>query len=578
MTSLYKRLFHRPTELEVAEARLAKQKKRIRDIRLRNHAARVASQLEQLEADGTPFHTPAPAPQEHPQLSFHPVPVYETDEATGFPLVPTVHFEQDPIFGWNGNSDFGWDLGANVPINAFPRELFPDRPTTLRTQIAQDAIRFQSRAWYETCPMYSGPIGHLRNYIIGGGMQVDVTSKDDPDLATKVMEWIDEFAEHKQNKLHKRIDDSVLNLFRDGEDALRLFPGEEYPQIRPVDTSTIRGPHNEINGPWAYGILTSWPRDFEDVQAYHLWYPDNTHEDVSPEHLKLAKLDTTGSNVKRGVPLAYKIRKQLPQMSKLLDCMAVGEAARQAIPYIVQHQLADKAAVGAALQSSLDADQQYHQVNGGTQLDGDYRESEIEPGSISHVNKGQEYASTPQGYAHQGTDAYQSLGQAIANALNVPLWMVMATVKEETYASSLVAESPLVKLIQRYQGIITEHFEEVITSAVNMAIAAGVFPDNVWDVCVLHASLPSPVARNRKDEIEIGLQLLEQNLLSPQTLLATHDLEFDAEQELIKQAEQSGWESPAEAYERFVEESGGLDDNGDDDTTSSEGTQPKVTE
>ena len=110
--------------------------------------------------------------------------------------------------------------------------------------------------------------GHLRNYIIGSGLVLDVVSDVDAALAQDVMDYLETFTTFKWDNWTRSVD-SVINLFRDGEDALRLFPVTSTPRFDPAIPGTNRGPHNEINGPWAYGVLTSWPWDYEDVQAYH---------------------------------------------------------------------------------------------------------------------------------------------------------------------------------------------------------------------------------------------------------------------------------------------------------------------
>jgi hypothetical protein len=577
----FNRLFRRPVD------ELAEQRQRLRGLvaaiaktELRNRTARAASYLERLQSQGVPFVPEARHEQQTAQQpkALRPVYVYETDKATGYPLVPTVRFEQDPLFGWL-DAGFGALDGfysGGLPLSAFPREMYPERPTTLRTQIAQDAIRFQSRLWYETLPFYSGPIGHLRNYVCGRGMTVDVVAleeekttyeQDDAEaiadakttadiestinelLAYDIQEYLDNTAKFRRNRLHKRVRESALNLFRDGEDAIRVLPpptpenGEEevYPEIRNVDVSTIRGPHNEINGPWAYGVLTSWPKDFEDAKAYHLWYSDNTHEDVLPATLKLAKLDTTGANVKRGVPLAYKIRKQLPQMARLLDCMAVGEAARQAIPYLRQFNTADRAAVGAATPSWIDAhDAARAEYDAMTGESGD----EIRPGEVPLINRGQEFVNPPQGYADSGTGAYRTLAETVACALTVPLWFITGTADQENYASSLVSESPLTKTIENAQDILTEHYREVNEAVVDVGAALGKFPVDWRKRVEIHCELPSPVARDPDKAVDTDTKLLDKGLLSPQHLCARNNLDFDEERDLTQQAELSGWKKP----------------------------------
>ena len=590
----------------LGETELQKQRRRLRGLvesiaktQLRNAIALSASRLEHLAAGGEPFHRLSP-PADSPfapgvQPSYHPVYHYETDKRSGFPFVPKVLWEQDPIFGWpfdwfSDSTDSGFGVG--IPVNAFPREMYPERPTSLRTQIAQDAVRFQSRIWYETLPFYSGPIGHLRNYVCGSGITWDAValeseevrheqdegeaqtaateveevqqSNPNEELAGEIQEYLDGFAAFRHNALRRRIKDACLNLFVDGESALRVLPPprplenepEQYPEIITVDTSTIRGPHNEVTGPWAYGLLTSWPRRLDDVRAFHVWYPDNTHEDVSPDVLKFAKLETTRMNTKRGIPLCYKIRKQLPQMAKLLDCMAVGEAARQAIPYIRQFNVADRGAVRAATPSYIDS----HDVmedEYATALGMGRRAGEITPGQVPLINKGQEFQDTPQGRAESGSMAYRTLAETVACAFNVPLWFITGTADQENYASSLVSESPLTKTVQNAQDIVTAHCKEVCEAAVEMAVALGKFPPDWREKVEIHCELPSPIARDPDKAIDADCKLLDKKLLSPQHLCVRNGLDFDEEQELTTQAEAAGWEAQSPADLLALEQPGG---------------------
>lgn len=475
-----------------------------------------------------------------------------------------VRFEEDPIFGYP--IDWNWDLGSNVPVSAFPREMFVDRPTTLRTQIAQDAIRFQSRVWYETCPQYSGVINHLRNFIIGTGLTIDVVTnkkeaageeldteideQEKPDevisgedeLATDVQDYLDDFCKYKQNKIHKRLYDTVLNYFRDGEDAIRLFPDQDGVNVRSVDTSTIRGPNNEITGPWSYGVLTSYPHDYEDVKAYHVWYADNKHENVSPSLLKMLKSETTGSNVKRGVPLAYRMRKQIEQLIKLSDCTAIGEAARQSIPYLIQYQLQQQGTVQGQINSRVPSPYGTNAYDS-TNSKGDAK-TNILPGEIRHIGPGKEFVQGPTG--SDSTWAYQMLCQQMATAVNCPAWMISGTANDTNFSSSLVAESPLVKLIQHCQQQVTDYYKEIMEAVVEIGIAKGMFPIDTLDLVDIHCELPSPIARNMKDEIEVDINLMKENLLSPQHVCARNGLDFEEEQDLIKIAEESGWEKQQE--------------------------------
>lgn len=487
------------------EAKLQEQLAEIRQVETKNALAIASQKLEQLYSKGVP-----------------------------------VLREQDPINGWPMN--FFGDIGSTLGVNSFPREMHPDMPTTLRTGLANDAARLQSRQFYEICPNYSGLINHLRNFIVGSGMDIKVVSDDDQELADDIKEILDNFANFKQNKLQQRVDNSVLNLLRDGDDFSELIPAKEGTHIRTVDSSTVRGPHNEITGPWSFGILTNWPKDYEDVIAYHVWYSDNTHEDKSPKLFKHLKAETVGANVKRGIPLSYKMRKQLEQIMRLSDCSAIGEAARQSIPYIQQYELAQKSTINGIINSRIPPPIQTFQIPNANSLNDP--KAGIIPGDIRHIGPGQEFVQPPTGVSSEW--AYIMLCNEIATAANVPQWMVSGSSSDTNFASSLVAEAPLVKLVQKVQRIVCEYWKSILEAVVEISIASGELPLDSLELVEIHCELPNIVSRNRKEEIEIDIEMLKADVLSPQHLAARNNLDWDEEMALIEKAKSLGWEKPTD--------------------------------
>ena len=253
-----------PSELEVQKARYQKLWEEEEATRLRNGYALEASRIEHFKSRGLPVYAPVTnvdtiqeAIAKLPK-HYHPVPVFNKDAATGYPFSQSVLFEQDPLFGQPYSGLDIMDLASpTFAVNAFPREMFPDRPSSLRTQVAQDAMRFMSRYYYEVCPQYSGPIGHLVNYTVGGGMDYRVVS-DDEVLAQELNDWLQGLC---GDTFWKLVLEATLNLFRDGDQFTRIWPTNgDYPELTSFDSSWIRGPHNEMTGPWSFGLLTSWPK------------------------------------------------------------------------------------------------------------------------------------------------------------------------------------------------------------------------------------------------------------------------------------------------------------------------------
>jgi len=475
--------------------------------------------------------------------------------------VPVVRFEQfigqnDPLFGWPVGQPLGYITALGQPLvgaNSFPRELFPQFPQSLRTQIAQDATRLESRLYYETLEFYKAPLDHLVHYSVGGGLTWDCVSKEDESLAQAVSDWLEEWG--KRNRLWRLVPESVLNLLRDGETFTRTWDADEYPEATETEASWIRGPHNEIYGPWAMGCLCpQWPKRFDKITAFNLWYPDNTQEQLAPTILTHTKLGA--SNVKRGIPLSYCIRVRLPQIAELMTNMASGEAARQKIAYVRQFALADEQAIrGLAFNQGGEYD------SGASKYPYPGHEEENAEGGadVPLISEGQEYKEPPTGGTSgaSGVLTAKTLSEAIAAALGVPVWFVLASADMENYSSSLVSESPGVQTIQYYQRFVCEHFEQVGRSALTVAIVNGLFPVNTLDVVKVHCNLPSPVARNRKDEVATDLTLLAQKLKAPQQVCASDGLDFDEVTELLEEAEAAGWEDQTMALAEASAAQGG---------------------
>ena len=426
----------------------------------------------------------------------------------------------------------------NVGLASFPREMFPASMQTLRIQLAQDAARWESRIWWETIPVYNGLLGHLQNYIVGEGMTIDVTSDTDEVLAQEVNDFIEEFAQYRYNNLYQRVWDAALGLYRDGESFLRLYPTDDLPLLRWIDPGWVRAAHNDTVGPWGMGILTDWPIDHIEPLAYHVWLPDNTHADVSPTQMFHYKLESSVTgNTKRGAPLSYRMRKQLQQISKLTDCLAVGEAARQAVPYIQAFEVADRTAVQGVISSRTAPP--WTMTPTGLRRHG----RDIEPGEIQYINAGQKFVEPPEGHADSGQVAYNVLCQVIANACNVPIWFVSASVVEETAANALTAESPVVRMLIHVQNGLCRHFEAVLKSVVAMGAAQGRFPVDVLDNLNICCTLPTPISRDLQQEMAVYSELTNRGCCSPQTLCQRFSLDFDEQRTLIKEAEAAGWQA-----------------------------------
>lgn len=359
------------------------------------------------------------------------------------------------------------------------------------------------------------------SYVVGTGHRYRVvgrTSQSTPENLLRAAQTVlDEFL--RENRWHRRQQEIMLRLDRDGEVFLRYFAGDDgLLRVRFVDPEQVRTPSRYATRPeHSFGIVTD-PHDVETVRGY--WVDEKFIEASEVQHRR-ANVD---SHIKRGLPLFYPVRKNLRRAEKLLRNMSVVAGLQSAVALIRKHSggrssverfLADRETQSAAPMSPGGPPSVEH----------------FAPGTILDATAGIEYEFPVAAIdAARYVTLLQAELRAIASRLVMPEFMLTSDASNANYASTLVAEGPAVKMFQRLQQEMIEADREVLERALRTAAEHGRLPGDILEAVAIEAIPPSLCVRDRLREAQADAILFRCGALSREQLALRHGLPVPARQ------------------------------------------------
>jgi hypothetical protein len=360
------------------------------------------------------------------------------------------------------------------------------------------------------------------NYIVGPGHSYRATickGMDAPcELALAVQEVIERFIE--ENRWQLRQQEIVRRLDRDGEAFLRFFAAADgLTRVRFIEPDQITTPTGLAGDPSAsFGIQTE-PDDVEDVVGY---YVEGELVDAGDVQHRRANVDF---NVKRGLPLFTPVRKNLRRAERLLRNMSIVAEIQSAIALIRKHRGASRSGIEQFVAADADAS-----VTNGTS--GRTRHySQYGPGTILDAPAGMEYDFPARGLdASSFVAVLQAELRAIAARLVMPEFMFTSDASNANFASTMVAESPAIKMFERLQATMIEQDRAVMRRVIDNAIAAGTLPPAVRETVELQIIPPSLQVRDQLKQARADRIAFNHGVLSPQTWSQHLGLDYDQEQ------------------------------------------------
>lgn len=365
------------------------------------------------------------------------------------------------------------------------------------------------------------------SYIVGAGHSYRAIARrgeaSAPELEREVQRVLDEFV--SESCWHERQQEIVRRRDRDGEVFLRFFTGPRgETRVRFVEPGQVRTPSARSGEPaHRLGVVT----ERDDVEAVVGYYIDG--ELVAADEIQHRKANVD-RNVRRGLPLYFPVRKNLRRAEKLLRNMSVVAEIQSAIALIRKHAGGTRSALQQFVGEQADVTQ------AGSEGRAAQHFRRYGPGSILDVAAGVEYDFPASGLnAANYVAVLQAELRAIASRLVMPEFMLTSDASNANYSSTLVAESPAVRMFERLQAEQVAADLQVMQRVVEQAVAGGRLPRETRERIELRAAAPSLEVRDRVADEEVARRQFEAGILSPQTWSQRRGLDYEQEQRNLRE-------------------------------------------
>lgn len=362
------------------------------------------------------------------------------------------------------------------------------------------------------------------SYIVGTGHKYTAVAKHadvEEKLVADVQQVIDTFV--RQNKWHRRQQEIVRRMDRDGECFLRFFVEDDALLVRFVEPWQVSTPPKmQSNEHAAFGILND-EQDAETVVAY---FVDGDEVDATEIQHRKANVDSTS---KRGVPTFWPVEDKLRRIEKICRTIAIVASIQSKIAIIRKHRGTNATKVQDLVNSKKDGIS-IDVITGKRTTYEQYPE-----GAVLDASDKTEYE-----FPTSGVDAtrYIALMQAmlrgVASRLVMPEFMLTSDASNANFASTMVAEGPAVKHFERLQAGQREDDVAVLRTAIEVAEDANQLPENSLDQVEIQVGMPTLITRDRMEEAQAAEAYLRMNVLSPQTIAGRIDVDYQQEQENLR--------------------------------------------
>ena len=123
--------------------------------------------------------------------------------------------------------------------------------------------------------------------------------------------------------------------------------------------------------------------------------------------------------------------------------------------------------------------------------------------------------------------------RAVVSRLVMPEFMLTSDASNANYSSTLVAEGPAVKMIERLQAAQVEEDIEVMDRVLDLAVESGEISQENRDLMAIDVTVPTVATRDRLQETQADGILVDKKAMSVETLMIRNDLDPEHEIPLI---------------------------------------------
>lgn len=428
-------------------------------------------------------------------------------------------------------------------------------------------IRMQSRILCGTNNYAIGLLEGLTSYMLGDGFVYRATAKriehPERELIAAIQDIIDDFLEHNQwygGEVPGLEDELFGRSVEDGEFFLLHFKRDDGRlTLRTVEPEQVTQPPGS-GQEYLFGIQSDYDPEtnIEDVQTRKTIWINWGEAAVTGKEYPIEQVAHFRRNarrtIKRGLPdFSFDTGDILQVASGLRRNMGMGAAVQASYAGIRQHDSAPKADV-QSMQELVSSFTVTNQNTGNKEY-----VQRFHPGMVD-IPRGMSFIQPP---SAQNAAAHVQILQACLRGAgvrwNAPEWLSSGDASNNSYASSLTAESQFVKRIIREQRKYKSTFKRSVMLAIQHAVETRggllirkqledgrlVEKSYSWDdiqrLVDVQVEAPSPEARNKLEEAQVNQIYALMRVKSPQTI--QQQLGLDHEQEQINQ-EQWDEENP----------------------------------
>jgi len=391
----------------------------------------------------------------------------------------------------------------------------------------------QAQLFYYKNPHARGIVRLYEKYVVGRGFQMTPKAQDE--------RWKEVWEDFwKENKMDRRRKEIIRRSIRDGECFIRFFYGPQgKTKIRFMNPLKVEDPNQQ----YSYGIQTNF-EDIEDVQYYFYGNEKIPADQVIHEKILV------DSDVKRGRSMLEVIARPLAQYKDWLNDRMKLNKIRAVLGLI-------KRIKGTSVQAENIASGQNTVKK--TAPDGSAYHRLPEGVSVITATQGIDYEfKTPNLQASDVQQDGYALLNMIAAGPGLPNWMITSDPSNSNYASTMISEAPGVKEFQDAQDWFASTFEMIYDKVMAHALNAEAIPEkeavtemevdeegNEMEATKLvnidkgvHIVFPELVHRDIFAETKALTMQRNEGAISLHTYSGRLDLDYDEEQEMIKQEQE----------------------------------------
>lgn len=428
---------------------------------------------------------------------------------------------QDLFDQFNGMQQFPYPL--STPNDRRYGQNFP----LIRNEQQLALIRAPSRILCSTNDYAIGLMEGLTSYVVSSGFTYRAIS-DDEGLAADMQRAIDDFIESAWwGELEQEL---FWRSREDGEFFLRCDHEDGETWVRTIEPEQVQQEHGTPDR-FSFGIETD-PKDLWRIYGYTVLYLDNPgeYEQVDASEVIHHKCNVKRT-IKRGIPdFSFTTADAFRLSNKLQRNMGESAAIQAAIAYIRQHE-------GASLPSMTNFQAAQTDFTSTDPITGRFTAtSKMAPGSVLDIGQFSKYLPPPAWGSSTPpfVDILQACLRAAGVRWNVPEWLASGLHDTSSFASSLTAESPLVKRAIREQKKYERPFMTVMRKVIRHKIDAGDLPDYALKKAHIQCEPPSLEVRNKLEEAQANQIRVQGGWKSNQTVMQEEGLDVEAELQNIE--------------------------------------------